>query len=141
MQRIRLKRVRPNAITPEYKTDGSAGFDLASCETVEIPPHAVAAIPLGWAMEVPPGHQVEIRPRSGVSLKTTFLVVQGTVDSDYRGEVSAIVRNESNSEATVKAGERIAQGILMPVVKACFKECAQLDETVRGAAGFGSTGV
>lgn len=141
MQRIRLKRTHPDAELPVYKTEGSAGFDLAACETVEIPPHQVRRVALGWAMEVPPGHQMEIRPRSGISLKTAFLVVHGTVDSDYRGEIAAIVRNESNNDETVHAGDRIAQGVLTRVELAVFKEVADLTDTVRGAAGFGSTGI
>ncbi len=141
MQRIRLKRVREEAVMPEYKTDGSAGFDLVACESVEIPPHTAGLVPLGWAMEIPKGFYVEIRPRSGVSLKTEFLVINGTVDSDYRGEVNAIVRNTSNSEATVRKGAPIAQGILSPVLKTSFKECGELGETVRGSNGFGSTGM
>ena len=141
MQRVRIKRMRDNATIPTYQLDGSSGFDLAACETVEIPPLQTRAVPLGWAFETPEGLEIQIRPRSGLSLKTPMLVMFGTVDSSYRGEVSAIVRNTSNSEIMVREGDRIAQGILAPVIRACFKECDDLSETVRGAAGFGSTGV
>ena len=141
MQRVRIKKVRENAVTPTYQLDGSSGFDLTACETVEIPPLQTRAVPLGWAFETPEGLEIQIRPRSGLSLKTPMLVMFGTVDSSYRGEVSAIVRNTSNSEIMVREGDRIAQGILAPVIRACFKECDDLSETVRGAAGFGSTGI
>lgn len=141
MQRVRIKKVRENAVTPTYQLDGSSGFDLTACETVEIPPLQTRAVPLGWAFETPEGLEIQIRPRSGLSLKTPMLVMFGTVDSSYRGEVSAIVRNTSNSEIVVREGDRIAQGILAPVIRACFKECDDLSATVRGASGFGSTGV
>ena len=141
MQRVRIKRLRSNATIPTYQLDGSSGFDLAACETVEIPPLQTRAVPLGWAFETPEGLEIQIRPRSGLSLKTPMLVMFGTVDSSYRGEVSAIVRNTSNSEIMVREGDRIAQGILAPVIRACFKECDDLSETVRGASGFGSTGI
>ena len=139
--RVKIKRAHPDAIMPEYKSEGAAGFDLAACQTVEIPPLQTRAVPLGWAFETPEGLEIQIRPRSGLSLKTPMLVMFGTVDSSYRGEVSAIVRNTSNSEIMVREGDRIAQGILAPVIRACFKECDDLSETVRGASGFGSTGV
>ena len=141
MQRVRIKRMRENATIPTYQLDGSSGFDLAACETVEIPPLQTRAVPLGWAFETPEGLEIQIRPRSGLSLKTPMLVMFGTVDSSYRGEVSAIVRNTSNSEIMVREGDRIAQGILAPVIRACFKETDDLSATVRGASGFGSTGV
>lgn len=85
--------------------------------------------------------EIQIRPRSGVSRDTPALVITGTVDSSYRGEVSAIVHNRSNSDMTIYEGKAICQGILAPVIRACFKECDDLSETVRGATGFGSTGV
>jgi dUTP pyrophosphatase len=141
MQRVRIKKVRDNAVLPEYGSEGAAGMDFRACDSVTIPAHGVAKIPLGWAAEVPEGFQLEIRSRSGVSSKTDFLLVHGTVDSDYRGEISAVVRNESNSDATISEGYKIAQGVLMPVYRATLVETDDLSETVRGASGFGSTGV
>ena len=141
MQRVRIKRMRDNAVTPGYKHVGDSGFDLTACETVEIPPHETRAVSLGWAFEIPEGLEIQIRPRSGVSRDTPALVITGTVDSSYRGEVSAIVHNRSNSDMTIYEGKAICQGILAPVIRACFKETDDLSETVRGAAGFGSTGV
>jgi len=141
MQRVRIKKVRENAVLPEYGSEGAAGMDFRACDSVTIPAHGVAKIPLGWAAEVPEGFQLEIRSRSGVSSKTDFLLVHGTVDSDYRGEISAVVRNESNSDATISEGYKIAQGVLMPVYRATLVETDDLSETVRGASGFGSTGV
>ena len=141
MQRVRIKRIRENAVTPGYKHVGDSGFDLTACETVEIPPHETRSISLGWAFEIPEGLEIQIRPRSGVSRDTPALVITGTVDSSYRGEVSAIVHNRSNSDMVIYEGKAICQGVLAPVLRACFKECPELGETVRGAAGFGSTGV
>ena len=141
MQRVRIKRMRDNAVLPEYGSDGAAGMDFRACDSVTIPAHGVAKIPLGWAAEVPEGFQLEIRSRSGVSSKTDFLLVHGTVDSDYRGEISAVVRNEPNSDATISEGYKIAQGVLMPVYRATLVECDDLSQTVRGASGFGSTGI
>ena len=141
MQRVRIKRMRENAVLPEYGSEGAAGMDFRACDSVTIPAHGVAKIPLGWAAEVPEGFQLEIRSRSGVSSKTDFLLVHGTVDSDYRGEISAVVRNESNSDATISEGYKIAQGVLMPVYRATLVECDDLSQTVRGASGFGSTGI
>jgi dUTP pyrophosphatase len=141
MQRVRIKKMRDNAVAPAYKHHGDSGFDLTACETVEIPPLQTRAVSLGWAFEIPEGLEIQIRPRSGVSRDTPALVITGTVDSSYRGEVSAIVHNRSNSDMTIQEGRSICQGILAPVIRACFKETDDLSETVRGAAGFGSTGV
>ena len=141
MQRVRIKRMRDNAVTPGYKHVGDSGFDLTACETVEIPPLQTRSVSLGWAFEIPEGLEIQIRPRSGVSRDTPALVITGTVDSSYRGEVSAIVHNRSNTDMTICEGKAICQGILAPVIRACFKECDDLSETVRGASGFGSTGI
>ena len=123
MQRIRIQRVRPNAIVPTYSTPESVGFDLVACETVEVSAHAVAKVPLGWKMEVPVGFQLEIRPHPQTTLTTDFLVVADVIGAEYHDEVCAIVRNECNSSSTVCEGARIAQGVLMPVIPVSFRIC------------------
>ena len=142
--RVKIKRAHPDAIMPEYKSEGAAGFDLASCEDVTIPPFERVKVNTGLKMEVPEGYEVAIRPRSGLALKGRLLMPNspGTIDSDYRGEVGLIFLNQSPYPVEIAKGERIAQGVLAPYVRAEWDETEDdLSETVRGAAWFGSTGV
>ena len=131
---------------PTYETPGSAGADiranLADGTAVTLSPGARALIPTGIAMAVPVGFEVQIRPRSGLALKNGIALVNstGTIDSDYRGEVGVIILNTSDAPFEVSHGMRIAQMVLAPVVQAAFEEASSLDETTRGAGGFGSTG-
>ncbi len=129
---------------PAYMTPGSAGADLCAAvdEPLVLAPGERALVPTGIAMAVPLGYEVQLRPRSGLALKhgVTLLNAPGTIDSDYRGAVGVIVINHGREPFTIVRGERIAQAVLAAVVQANFVEVAELDETARGAGGFGSTG-
>lgn len=132
-----------HATMPEYKTDGSAGFDLASNESVTIYKGETVAINTGIRMEIPQKFELQIRPRSGLSLKTNLRVILGTIDSDYRGEIKVIAQNVGDQPIIILCGDRIAQGVLAPVVRGDFLEIDidKLSATVRGDSGFGSTGI
>lgn len=141
--KVKVKKCHPRAMLPFYATREAAGFDLYALETVEIPPGEWRTVRLGLAFEVPPGWQIEIRPRSGLSFKTYLMAKNtvGTVDSDYRGEVCFCALNTSTEYTyTVEGETRVCQGVLMPAVRAAFQECQELSGTERGENGFGSTG-
>jgi len=131
---------------PAYATDGAAGADLranfADGTGLTLAPGARALVPTGLAMAIPEGHEVQIRPRSGLALKhgVTLVNAPGTIDSDYRGPVGVILVNLGQEAFHVAHGERIAQMVVAPVTRGVFFETATLDETARGARGFGSTG-
>ncbi|MEO0381884.1 MAG: dUTP diphosphatase [Pseudomonadota bacterium] len=131
---------------PAYESPGAAGADMRANFSdgmpVTVRPGARTLIPTGVAMAVPSGFEVQIRPRSGLALKHGIALVNspGTIDSDYRGEVGVIVLNTSEDPFEVAHGMRIAQMVLAPVVQAVFEQAETLDETSRGAGGFGSTG-
>lgn len=132
---------------PAYQSDEAAGLDLAAAvgakETVVIAPGGRALIPTGLTLELPPGYEGQVRPRSGLALKhgVTVLNSPGTIDSDYRGEVKVILINLGQEPVTIRRGDRIAQLVVAPVVQAEWQEVDALDPTARGAGGFGSTGV
>ncbi|KTE04726.1 deoxyuridine 5'-triphosphate nucleotidohydrolase [Sphingopyxis sp. H115] len=128
---------------PAYASDGAAGMDVVAAETLTIRPGTRHAVATGFAMAIPAGYEVQVRPRSGLALKhgITCLNTPGTIDSDYRGEVKVILANLGDENFEVKRGDRIAQLVPAPVQRAAFIEVAALDDTVRGAGGFGSTGV
>jgi dUTP pyrophosphatase len=128
---------------PAYATDGAAGMDVVAAEDVDLAPGARHAVATGFAMAIPHGFEVQVRPRSGLALKfgITCLNTPGTIDSDYRGEVKVILANLGNAPFEVRRGDRIAQLVPAPVQRANFLEVATLDETERGAGGFGSTGI
>lgn len=129
---------------PSYATPGSAGLDLLAAvgDPVEIAPGRRALIPTGLAMELPEGYEAQIRPRSGLALKhgITVLNAPGTVDSDYRGEVSVLLVNLGDQSVRIARGERIAQMVVAPVTRVMFHEQSSLSDTVRGVGGYGSTG-
>ena len=127
---------------PSYASDGAAGLDVVAAEDLMLAPGARHAVATGFAIAIPPGYEVQVRPRSGLALKhgITCLNTPGTVDCDYRGEVKVILANLGTEPFEVKRGERIAQLVPAPVLRAEFAEVASLDETHRGAGGFGSTG-
>ncbi|MEG7864518.1 deoxyuridine 5'-triphosphate nucleotidohydrolase [Bacillus paranthracis] len=165
--RVKIKRVKDVEL-PKYAKQGDAGFDLVAAEDVVINPGETKVIPTGLAFEIPPGYEMQIRPRSGMSRKTKLRVVLGTIDSGYRGEVGVIADNvsiieyESQPRFTtgilvgdndfnitkpikyetilISKGERIAQGVIAPVVTAHFEEVDELSNSERGVGGFGSTG-
>ncbi|MBM1634234.1 dUTP diphosphatase [Sulfitobacter mediterraneus] len=131
---------------PAYETPGAAGADLRAnlpdCAVV-LPPMGRALIPTGLHLEIPPGFEVQLRPRSGLALKhgITLPNSPGTIDSDYRGPVGVIMLNTGAEPFEVTHGMRVAQMVVAPVVQARFETAAQLGETARGSGGFGSTGV
>lgn len=129
---------------PNYASDGAAGMDLlaAVAEPVSIAPGKRALIPTGIAIALPAGFELQIRPRSGLALKhgMTLPNTPGTIDEDYRGEIGVIMLNTGDEMFTVTRGMRIAQAVLAPVVRVGWVEVTSLDETARGAGGFGSTG-
>jgi dUTP pyrophosphatase len=127
---------------PAYASHGAAGMDVVSAEDIVLAPGARHAVATGFAIAIPPGHEVQVRPRSGLALKhgITCLNTPGTIDEDYRGELKVILANLGAEPFEVKRGERIAQLVPAIVTKAEFEEVGSLDETHRGAGGFGSTG-
>ena len=129
-------------IAPTYATDGAAGLDVVAAEDVTLAPGQRHAVATGFAVAIPEGFEVQVRPRSGLALKhgITCLNTPGTIDHDYRGEVKVILANLGSEPFEVRRGERIAQLVPAPVTKADFVEVEALTETVRGAGGFGSTG-
>ena len=127
---------------PSYATDGAAGLDVVAAEELTLAPGERHAVATGFAIAIPPGYEVQVRPRSGLALKhgITCLNTPGTIDEDYRGEVKVILANLGSEPFEVRRGERIAQLVPAPVLKADFHEVEELSETSRGAGGFGSTG-
>jgi len=127
---------------PAYATGQAAGMDVVAAEDVTLAPGARHAVATGFAIAIPEGYEVQVRPRSGLALKhgITCLNTPGTIDSDYRGEVKVILANLGAEPFEVRRGERIAQLVPAPVLRAAFRETAELDATERGAGGFGSTG-
>jgi dUTP pyrophosphatase len=127
---------------PSYASHGAAGMDVVSAENIVLQPGERHAVATGFAIAIPPGHEVQVRPRSGLALKhgITCLNTPGTIDEDYRGEVKIILANLGLEPFEVRRGERIAQLVPAMVTKAEFHEVDSLDETHRGAGGFGSTG-
>ena len=130
---------------PAYATAGAAGMDLlaAVADPVVIPPGGRVLVPTGLAVAVPPGHELQVRPRSGLALRHGVVLPNspGTVDEDYRGELLVILLNAGDAPFTVERGMRVAQAVLAPVLRACWREVNVLDDTPRGSGGFGSTGV
>ncbi|MGE7271387.1 dUTP diphosphatase [Brevibacillus panacihumi] len=167
---VKIKRLHPDAVIPQYATAGAAGFDLVAVKDVIIAPGETKKVPLGLAFEIPEGYEIQVRPRSGMSERTKLRIsnAPGTVDADFRGEVCVLVENiaplddcnkhaffplgvngEIDHEYTagtlyetylIRKGDRIAQGILAKVPRAAFVEVTELGETGRGDGGFGSTG-
>jgi dUTP pyrophosphatase len=141
---IQLKRLAhgEGLPLPVYATEHAAGLDVVAAEDVTLAPGARHAVSTGFAIAIPHGYEVQVRPRSGLALKhgITCLNTPGTIDSDYRGEVKVILANLGSEPFEVRRGERIAQLVPAPVLRAGFKVVESLDETVRGDGGFGSTG-
>ena len=143
---VQVKRL-PHSLglaLPGYATPGAAGMDLLAAVSAPmvIAPGQRVLVPTGLAIALPPGYELQIRPRSGLALKNGIVLANspGTIDEDYRGEVQVIVMNAGQEPFTVERGMRIAQAVLVPVVRAGWVEVAELDATGRGAGGFGSTG-
>ena len=145
---VRLRRLAhaEGLPIPVYETTGSAGMDLRAALDGDGPltlqPGARALVPTGFSIGLPEGYEAQVRPRSGLALKhgVTCLNSPGTIDSDYRGEVGVILINHGHEPFVINRGERIAQMIISPVVQSSWTEVDTLDDTTRGAGGFGSTG-
>ena len=129
---------------PAYATEGAAGMDLVAAvrEPLVVPPGGRALVPTGLRVALPSGHELQIRPRSGLALRHGIVLPNspGTIDEDYRGELQVIVLNAGTEAFTITRGLRIAQAVLAPVVRAVWREAASLEATERGEGGFGSTG-
>jgi len=166
---VKIKRLNEDAVIPKYAREGDAGFDLIATEDVIIEPGETKLVPTGLAFELPPGYEMQIRPRSGITLRTKLRVQLGTIDSSYRGEVSVIVDNiaervnrTGNVLATidgktetiyssaryydentylVRKGDRICQAVISQVEHARFREVSEIEDTERGGGSFGSSGV
>ena len=144
MVKILIKKLNSKVKLPSYKTDGSSGMDLMAFidKAVTILPKKSELIPTGLSIAIPNDTEVQVRPRSGLAVKNNISVLNtpGTIDSDYRGELKVILYNHGSKEFIVKNEDRIAQMILMPIIKASLEEVDNLPETIRGEGGFGSTG-
>lgn len=140
---LKLKKLNDLAVKPKRANPSDSGMDLVSVVNVIIPPGKTVAVETGWAMAVPVGYEIQVRPRSGLALKKQITVLNspGTVDSSYRGEVKVILHNESDVDFAVSVGDKIAQMVIAEVILWEGDEVDQLDETSRGVGGFGSTGV
>ncbi|HEX4695894.1 dUTP diphosphatase [Sphingomonas sp.] len=143
--RIQIKRL-PNGgglPFPAYATDGAAGMDVVAAESLRLAPGARHAVATGFAIAIPEGYEVQVRPRSGLALKNgiTCLNTPGTIDQDYRGEVKVILANLGTEPFEIARGDRIAQLVPAPVQRATLHEVDELGDTERGDGGFGSTGV
>ena len=144
MVKVLIKKLDPKVQLPSYKTEGSSGMDLMAFieKPINIAPNSSALVPTGLSIAIPSDVEIQIRPRSGLASKSKLGVLNspGTIDSDYRGEIKVILFNHGSEEFVVKNKDRIAQMILMPVLKVNFEEVDDLPETLRGSGGFGSTG-
>ncbi|MDF2550505.1 MAG: dut [Chlamydiales bacterium] len=139
-----LLKTRDERFIPKYQSPGSAGADLHACldQAQTLPAGSSTLVPTGLFMEIPPGFELQVRPRSGLALKhqITVLNTPGTIDSDYRGEIAVILINHGKADFTIEPGMRIAQGVLARCAQAVFVIDDQLSETKRGAGGFGHSG-
>ena len=144
MVKILIKKTNKEVITPKYKTDGSSGVDLSAFleKKVVIKPNSSELIPTGLQVAIPEELEIQIRPRSGLAAKESIGVLNspGTIDSDYRGELKIILFNHGNKDFVINNGDRIAQMVLVPILKMEFEEVDSLPDTIRGQGGFGSTG-
>ena len=144
MVKILIKKTSREVITPKYKTEGSSGVDLSAFlnEKVVIKPNSSELIPTGLQVAIPEELEIQIRPRSGLAAKESIGVLNspGTIDSDYRGELKIILFNHGDKDFIINNGDRIAQMVLVPILKMEFEEVDILPDTIRGQGGFGSTG-
>lgn len=140
---LRFKRIHPDAVLPAYAHPSDAGMDIRSVDDLVIPSGKRALVHTGLVMLLPPMYEAQVRPRSGLALKNgvTVLNTPGTIDSGYRGEVGVILANFGDDDFIVKKGDKIAQLVIAPVTQPEIAETDFVDETDRGAGGFGSTGV
>jgi dUTP pyrophosphatase len=139
---VRFRRLSQGAVLPRYMTGGAAGMDLAAAADAVLEPGARVAVPTGWAVELPAGYEGQVRPRSGLALRSgvTVLNAPGTIDSDYRGELTVLLVNLGSELHVIRPGDRIAQLVVAPVAQAEVEEASALSDTARGGGGFGHTG-
>ncbi len=144
MVKVLIKKLDSKVQLPKYKTDGSSGMDLMAFleSPINLKPQESELIPTGISIAIPEDTEVQIRPRSGLAAKSNISVLNtpGTIDSDYRGEIKIILFNHGKEDFVINNNDRIAQMILMPIIKAEFEEVENLPKTLRGSGGFGSTG-
>ena len=144
MVKVLIKKLSSEVQLPSYKTLGASGMDLMAFikSSITVKPKTSSLIPTGLSIAFSEDYEVQIRPRSGLAAKNNISVLNtpGTIDSDYRGEIKIIIYNHGNNDFLINNGDRIAQMILMPVVKIELEETNNLPETIRGKGGFGSTG-
>jgi dUTP pyrophosphatase len=138
--KLGVKKVNPEAVIPKYAHPSDSGFDLSSVENVVIEAHSYSLVKTGLAFNIPKDHEIQVRSRSGLGTKG-LQAHFGTIDEAYRGEVGVILYNHNDKPWIVTKGERIAQAVIAPIVRADLFEVNELDETERGDNGFGSTGV
>jgi len=144
MAKVLVKKLDPNVELPKYKTEGSSGLDLMAFidNPIKISPNTSALVPTGISVAISNDLEIQIRPRSGLAVKSsvTILNTPGTIDSDYRGEIKIILFNHGKEDFIIKNKDRVAQMILVPIIKIEFEEVDELPNTIRGSGGFGSTG-
>jgi len=144
MGKVLVKKLDPNVELPKYKTEGSSGLDLMAFidNPIKISPNASALVPTGISVAISNDLEIQIRPRSGLAAKSSVTVLNtpGTIDSDYRGEIKIILFNHGKEDFIIKNKDRVAQMILVPIIKIEFEEVDELPNTIRGSGGFGSTG-
>ncbi len=144
MIKVLVKKKEPSVKLPSYKTNGASGMDLMAYidKSIELKPGESCLVPTGLSVAFPEEYEIQIRPRSGLAAKNNISVLNtpGTIDSDYRGEIKVILFNHGNKDFKIDNNDRIAQMILIPIIKMDLEETDELPESVRGAGGFGSTG-
>ena len=140
---MRVMRLHPDAQVPQYAHADDSGMDLVAIASQTIPPHQSALIPTGIAIEIPTGTEAQVRPRSGLALKhcITVLNTPGTVDAGYRGEIKVILINHGDQAFCVEQGMKIAQMVIVPILRAQIVAANQLSDSERSSGGFGSTGL
>jgi dUTP pyrophosphatase len=144
MVKVLIKKLNPNVELPTYKTSGASGMDLMAFipNPIKLAPRSSCLVPTGISVAFESDYEIQIRPRSGLAAKNNISVLNtpGTIDSDYRGEIKIILFNHGNSEFIINNKDRVAQMVLMPVLKIDLEEVKNLPNTLRGKGGFGSTG-
>ncbi|MEA5467264.1 dUTP diphosphatase [Spirulina sp. 06S082] len=143
MALLKIRKLNGTALMPQYEHENDSGMDLISVEDIEIPTRETRLIHTGIAIELPPNTEAQIRPRSGLALKhnITILNTPGTIDEGYRGEIGVILINHGKDTFRVSRGMKIAQMVIVPIIRVKIQEVSQLTDTKRGSGGFGSTGV
>ena len=144
MVKVLIKKLKPDVELPSYKTSGASGMDLMAFleHPIKLAPNSSCLVPTGISLAFSEDYEIQIRPRSGLAAKNSITVLNtpGTIDSDYRGEIKIILFNHGNEEFTINNRDRVAQMILLPVIKMELEEADDLPDTLRGKGGFGSTG-